>query len=54
MKKEDMAFLNQLLNSAEETVLKLEKSQENKDHILFDKAKRQILEIQKQISALLK
>jgi len=54
MKKEDIPFLNQLVKSLEESELKLEKAYEKKDYEKFSKSKKFMLEIQKQISEIIK
>ncbi|MCK5149353.1 hypothetical protein KAJ87_00310 [Candidatus Pacearchaeota archaeon] len=50
MKKEDLLFLNQLIHSFEEAEPKLEKYYKKKDNEKFNKAKKIMLQIQKQIS----
>lgn len=53
MKKEDNLFLNQLINSLEEASKKLEKAYEKKDYDNFDKSKKIMLKIQKEISEII-
>ena len=53
MKKEDNLFLNQLINSLEEANEKLEKAYEKKDYNNFDKSKKIMLKIQKEISEII-
>jgi hypothetical protein len=50
MKKEDNLFLNQLVNSLGEASEKLEKAYEKDDYENFDKSKKLMLKIQKEIS----
>jgi hypothetical protein len=52
--KEEIPFLNQLVKSLEEAELKLEKAHEKKDYEKFNKSKKFMLEIQKQISNLIR
>ncbi len=52
--KEDIPFLNQLVKSLEESELKLEKAYEKKDYENFTKSKKFMLQIQKQISEIIK
>lgn len=52
--KEDIPFLNQLVKSLEEAELKLEEAYEKKDYEKFNKSKKFMLEIQKQISEAIK
>jgi len=54
IKKEDIPFLNQLVKSLEESALKLEKAYEKKDHEKFNKSKKFMLGIQKQIEGIIK
>ena len=49
MIKEDLDFVNQLVASLEEALLKLEEAKQKKDYILFDKSKKGIIQLQKQI-----
>ena len=46
----DSNFLNQLIKSLEEANLKLEEAYDKKDHENFNKAKKLILQLQKQIN----
>jgi hypothetical protein len=50
MKKEEIQFLKQLINSLEEAGLNLEKAYEKKDYENFNKSKKIMLRIQKEIS----
>jgi len=54
IKKEDIPFLNQLVKSLEESELKLEKAYEKKNHEEFNKSKKFMMKIQKQISERIK
>ncbi len=54
IKQEDIPFLNQLVKSLEETELKLEKAYEKKDQEHFNKSKKFMLQIQKQIFEIIK
>ena len=54
MEKEGINFLNQLMNSLEETAFKLGESYEKKDSSSFDKSKKLLLQIQKKILSLIK
>ncbi len=54
LKKEDISFLNQLVKSLEESELKLEKAFEKKDSEEFNKSKKFMMKIQKQISEVIK
>lgn len=54
IKKEDIPFLNQLVKSLEEALSKLEKSYEKKNYEEFNKSKKFMLKIQKQISEVIK
>ncbi len=49
MKKEDIPFLNQLVEAADEARLILEKSYSNKDSENFNKAKKFIIQVHKKI-----
>ena len=51
--KEDVSFLNQLVKSLEEALLKLEESYEKKDYENFNMAKKFILQIQNKISEII-
>lgn len=50
MKKGDLAFLAQLVNSSEQSVLELEKAYDADDAELFNKVKTGILNFTKEIS----
>ncbi len=52
--KEEIPFLTQLVKSLEEAELKLEEAYEKKDYEKFNKSKKFMLEIQKQISEMIK
>jgi hypothetical protein len=54
MKKEDNLFLNQLIESLEEAGQKLERAYEKKDFENFNKSKKLILKLQKEISEIIK
>ena len=54
MKKEDIAFLSQLTDTLEESVLKLEESYSSGDNEEFNKIKGFMLKIQNQISEVIK
>lgn len=54
MKKRDVPFLNQLVNSLEEAGSKLEEAYVKKDYENFNKLKKFILQIQKKISGIVK
>jgi len=54
IKKEDIPFLNQLINSLGEAESKLEKYYDKKDYENFNKSKKFMLKIQKQISEVIK
>jgi hypothetical protein len=54
MKKEDIPFLNQLVKSLEEAESKLEKTYEKKNYEEFNKSKKFMLKIQRQISEVIK
>jgi len=54
MKKEDIPFLNQLVNTLEEAELKLEEAYRTKDYEKFNKSKKLMLQIQKKISEVVK
>jgi uncharacterized ferredoxin-like protein len=54
MKKEESLFLNQLVNSLEEASEKLKKYYERRDSENFNKSKKIILKIQKEISDIIK
>lgn len=48
--KEDIMFLNQLVNALEEAELKLEEAYEEKNYEIFDNMKKLIMQIQSKIS----
>ena len=50
IKKEDIMFLNQLVNTLEEAELKLEEAYEEKNYEIFDNMKKLIMQIQSKIS----
>lgn len=52
MKKEEIPFLNQLVDSLEEAKQELEKNYKKKDIEKFNKSKKMILEIQEKIDAI--
>jgi hypothetical protein len=54
MKKEDLAFLNQLVQSMVEGEVKLERNYIKKDNKNFDNTKKIMIEIQKKISDILR
>jgi hypothetical protein len=54
MKKEDLGFLNQLVQSMVEAEVKLERSYIKKDNNNFDGTKKIMIEIQKKISDILR
>lgn len=54
MKKEDISFLNQLVKSLEEAMLKLEKAYGKKDYEEFNKSKKIMLRIQEKIQEMVK
>ncbi|MCX6746542.1 MAG: hypothetical protein NTU63_00205 [Candidatus Pacearchaeota archaeon] len=54
MKEEDILFLNQLALSLEQAEMNLEESYKKKDYTNFNKSKKIMLKIQKQISEMLK
>lgn len=54
IKQEEILFLNQLINSLEETEKKLERAYENGEYENFNKLKSMMLKIQKEISNILK
>jgi len=54
MDKEDISFLNQLIKSLEEAESNLEKAYKKEDYENFNKSKRVMLKIQKEISNILK
>lgn len=54
MKKEDIPVLSQLVKTLEEIELKLKEAYDKKDAESFNSSKKLMLEIQKQISKVLK
>ncbi len=54
MEKGDAIILAQLIGSMNDAVAKLEKFHEKGDAVNLDKAKREILEIQKKIDGMLR
>ncbi len=54
IKKEDIQFLKQLVKSLEEAESKLEKAYKKKDYEKFNKSKKIMLKIQKQIEEIIK
>ncbi len=54
MKKEEVLFLNQLTKSLEEAGKNLEKSYQKRDYESFNKSKKIMLRIQKEISNMIK
>lgn len=54
MKKEDSLFLNQLVNSLGDAYAKLEKAYEKGNSENFNKVKKMMLKIQKEISEIIK
>ena len=54
VKKEESVFLNQLVNSLEEASEKLEKYYEKRDSENFDKSKKIMFKIQREISDIIK
>ena len=53
IKKEDVMFLNQLVNTLEEAGLKLEESYNEKNYEDFNNMKKLIMQIQNKISGVL-
>jgi len=53
MQRSDISFLNQLIASLDESEEKLEEAYKKKDSEEFDRTKRFILKIQKQINEIL-
>jgi len=51
--REDIAFLNQLSNTLEESELKLEEAYDKKDYESFNRIKKMMLQIQKKISEII-
>ncbi|MEK6758093.1 MAG: hypothetical protein AABX88_03100 [Nanoarchaeota archaeon] len=54
MKKEDIPFLKQLVDTLEETILDLEKAFEKGDYKEYNHSRRFIIKIQKKISEIIK
>lgn len=54
MERGDISFLNQLVETLEEQSKILEMAFEDKDHLGFNKAKKFMMQIQKQISEVIK
>ena len=54
MKQEEILFLNQLIKSLEEAGKNLEKSYEKRDYDGFNRSKKIMLRIQKEISNMIK
>ena len=54
MEKEDVLFLNQLIKSLEETGKNLEEAYKKSNSEKFNKAKKSIIQIQKEISTIAK
>ena len=54
MEKEELNFINQLVNSLNQSIPKLEEFYKNKDTKKFNDMKRFILKIQKQLDGELK
>jgi hypothetical protein len=54
MNKEDVPFLNQLLKSLEEAGKNLEQAYRKNNSESFNKSKKSIIQIQKEISAMIK
>ncbi len=54
MKREEIVFLNQLVKSLTEAEKNLEKSYEKRKYSDFNKSKKIMLEIQKEISDIIK
>jgi len=54
MKTEDIQFLNQLIKSLEDAEKNLAKSYEKKDYDKFNQSKKIMLQIQKEISEIIK
>jgi hypothetical protein len=54
MEKEDAPFLMQLVNSLEDSELKLERAYNTKDSARFNEVKKLMLQIQEQISEIIK
>ncbi len=54
MKREDILFLNQLIKSLNEAGNNLEKAYEKRDYENFNKSKKIMMSIQKEISKIIK
>ncbi|MDD5012560.1 MAG: hypothetical protein PHQ66_02875 [Candidatus Nanoarchaeia archaeon] len=54
MKKEEIQFLNQLVKSLEDAERNFRKSYEKRDYDKFNKSKKMIIRIQKEISEMIK
>jgi len=54
METEEISFLRQLIRSLEDSIMNLEKSYEKKDFDNFNKSKKMMLKIQKEISDMIK
>jgi hypothetical protein len=54
MKREDVLFLSQLIKSLEEAGKSLDKSYQKKNYESFNKSKKIMLKIQKEISDMIK
>ena len=50
MKTEEILFLSQLIDSLEKAEEQIEKAYQNRDSLTFDKAKKDFIQIQKEIS----
>jgi len=53
-REEDISFLNQLVETLEEAGLKLEDFYNKKDYENFNKSKKLIIQLQKEISEIIK
>ena len=54
MKKEDIPFLEQLVDALVESLEKLEKAFENQDYKIYNDSRKLIIRIQKKISEIIK
>lgn len=54
MRRQDINFLNQLIESLEKAEDKLKEAQEKKDYDNFNKSKKFMIQIQKKISKMTK
>ncbi|MBA7683810.1 hypothetical protein ES703_92195 [subsurface metagenome] len=52
--REDISFLNQLVETLEEAGLKLEDAYNKKDYENFNKSKKLMIQLQKEISEIIK